>query len=155
MQNGQPLATFSFSGLNISLLNPGDVTFTPSTATSPAQFSINHGITGQINVYVDSIKTTLHLTIQNSSKLTFNITPLLMWQENGKLQTSPEISTNTLAGTTFNNSMLNSTYPSDLKGVHLGYGINAANAQSELSLYNGSAPFKLEKIAYSYLFYYY
>ncbi|MBO6103498.1 hypothetical protein J6W32_00235 [bacterium] len=78
MQNGQPLATFAFQGLNISLLNPGDVTFTPSTATTPAQFSINHGITGQINVYVDSIKTTLHLTINNSSKLTFNITPLLM-----------------------------------------------------------------------------
>ena len=155
MQNGQPLATFAFQGLNISLLNPGDVTFTPSTATTPAQFSINHGITGQINVYVDSIKTTLHLTINNSSKLTFNITPLLMWEQDGKLQTSPEISTNTLAGTTFNTSMLNSTYPSDLKGVHLGYSINAANAQSELSLYNGSAPFKLEKIAYSYLFYYY
>ena len=155
IQNGQPLATFSFSGLNISLLNPGDVTFTPATATTPAQFSINHGITGAINVYVDSIKTTLHLTIDNSSKLTFNVTPLLMWEQDGKLQTSPEISTNTLAGTTFNTSMLNSTYPANLKGVHLGYGINAANAQSELSLYNGSAPFKLEKIAYSYLFYYY
>ena len=155
VQNGQPLATFSFSGLNISLLNPGDVSFTPSTATTPAQFSINHGITGAINVYVDSIKTTLHLTIQNSSKLTFNITPLLMWEKDGKLQTSPEISTNTLAGTTFNTNMLNSTYPSNLKGVHLGYGINAANTQSELSLFNGSTPFKLEKIAYSYLFYYY
>ncbi|MBR4486065.1 hypothetical protein IKS57_01675 [bacterium] len=45
--------------------------------------------------------------------------------------------------------------PSDSSALHLGYGLNAANAQSDLCLVNAKTgqKFDLINIAFSYLFY--
>ena len=121
--------------------------------TGQPQFVLG-GLTGGLSVTVPSLGQSLNFEIDNNEPLTFNLTPIILWQQDGTIQTSPTISQNTLSGTIFSHSQ-NSNMPSDSSALHLGYGLNAANAQSDLCLVNAKTgqKFDLINIAFSYLFY--
>ena len=120
--------------------------------TDQPQFVLG-GLTGELSVTVPSLGQTLSFDIDNNQPLTFNLTPIVLWQQDGTIQTSPAISQNTLSGTIFSHSEVMPS--SSSTPLHLGYGLNAANAQSELNLVNAKtgAKFDLINIAFSYLFY--
>ena len=144
-------AQIQFQKLNVDWAGSKFIPSSQSPTGKP-QFILG-GLTGTLTVGVKSLGQSLTFNIDNNQPMTFNLTPILLWQQDGTIQTSPTIAQNTISGTVFSNSE-NPNMPSDPSQLHLGYGINAANPQSDLCLLlpNGKK-FSMVNIAFSFLFY--